>query len=303
MGRVQVMMTLWARWSISFVGYIPLTDGDLVIPILAQLPWHPFCRGRNIKIEAVSTNHSCIVNNCNSYLFLPIILSIMDTIEAIADPTDPGTLRPNHPPQPIIGDHYDLRDYPIFEPRINLPPGVAIDSTNSNSNAFNIWSLFFSTECLQNIVINTNSYANSKLHNQSNSRPFARSQSWFDTSLQELYTFLAILIYMGLHPEFDIESYWSLKELMPDHSKVTGHMSCNRWQAIWSNFHISPPSQNKETEYSKVNPASWINFMYKLLTTLIDWAALFSYPRATSTVLAPWTGRRCGWVHDPIHRT
>lgn len=218
----------------------------------------------------------------------------MATIEAIADPTDPGTLRPNHPPQLVIGDHYNLHDYPPFEHQINLPPSVAIDNTNANSNAFSIWSLFFSTECLQNIVINTNIYANQELQNQSNNHPFARSHNWFDTSVQELYTFLAILIYMGLHPEFGIKSYWSLKNTMPDHSKVTGHMSCNRWQAIWSNFHISLPTQNKEPEYSKVNPGTCISYTYKLLMILIGGATLFLYPRADSSVLASWARCRCG---------
>jgi hypothetical protein len=65
---------------------------------------------------------------------------------------------------------------------------------------------------------------------------------------------------MGLHPENDIEDYWSLQELMPDHNKVKIYFSYNRWQDIWSNFHISPPAipkntllDKQESEFEKVS--------------------------------------------------
>ena len=184
----------------------------------------------------------------------------MATTGAIADPTDPGTLRPDLPPEPVIGTHFDLREYPQFHHKINLPLGV------DNTNAFSIWSLFFTQEQLLNIANNTNSNAQIRASAERQKHPpdglpFARYHHWFDTSVEELYLFLAILIYMGLHPEFDIENYWSCKDLMPDHSKVTSFMSCNRWQDIWANFHISPPtSQKKETEFVKVSDVTFQYF-------------------------------------------
>ena len=155
----------------------------------------------------------------------------MPPTEAIADPTDPGTLRPNLPPEPAIGDHYNLRKYPQFHRKINLPPGV------DNTDAFGIWSQFFSREQLQIIADNTNTSAQLRANvNQQehppNGLPNAWYHHWFNTSIEELYIFLAILIYIALHPEFDIENYWSCKDLMLDHSKVTSYMSCNRWQDI-----------------------------------------------------------------------
>jgi hypothetical protein len=222
---------------------------DRWLPQLASLPWSPNYRDRNTK--TMTCKQSSISKQLK--LFVPIHDIPMPPIEAIADPTDPGTLRPNLPPEPVIGDHYDLREYPQFHHKVNLPIGV------NNTDAFSIWSLFFNEEQLQNIVSNTNTRAQlranaDRCENPPNGRPSARYHHWFDTSSQELYIFLAILIYMGLHPEFDIENYWSCEDLMPDHSKVTSYMSCNRWQDIWANFHISPLiTKKRETEFVKVS--------------------------------------------------
>jgi hypothetical protein len=183
----------------------------------------------------------------------------MASIGAVEDPTDPGTLRPDFPPEPTIGTAYDLREYPQFCSNINLPIGT------SNIDAFAIWSLFFSTSQLETIATNTNAAAQLAAVAECEKfppggRPFARFHHWFDTCPEELYTFLAILIYMGMHPECDIEQYWKLQDPLPNHRNVTAYMSCNRWQEIWSNFHISPLSerpptqpQRKDTEFVKVS--------------------------------------------------
>jgi hypothetical protein len=147
--------------------------------------------------------------------------------EAIADPIDPGTLRPDLPPEPVVGTHFNLREYPLFHHKVNLSQGV------NNSNAFSIWSLFFTQEQLLNITNNTNSNAQVRANAERQKHPpdgllYSRYHCWFNTLIKELYIFLAILIYIGLHPEFNIENYWSCKDFTPDYSKVTSYMSCNR---------------------------------------------------------------------------
>ena len=117
----------------------------------------------------------------------------------VGDPTDPkGTLRPNLTSESATGSKFEPLECPFFSHQINLP--ISIDS----KNAFSIWSLFFSPEQLQIIADNTNKHqlASAKAHG-----PHARR--WVDISVVELYAYLAILITMGLHPENDIENYWS----------------------------------------------------------------------------------------------
>jgi hypothetical protein len=116
--------------------------------------------------------------------------------EVIDDSTDPGgTLRPNLPPEPTVGTHFDPLPCPEFEYCINLPASVDPHSPIA------IFDLFYTPEQMRILAENTNK-----------SGPFhemglrnARSLEWKDTFVEELYGFLGILIYMGLHPENDID--------------------------------------------------------------------------------------------------
>ncbi len=79
------------------------------------------------------------------------VVDIMSApIETVADSTDPGTLCPNIEPEPTTGDHFEPLFCPEFERRINLPPGLKGD------DVFGIWSLFFTRELVELIVLYTN---------------------------------------------------------------------------------------------------------------------------------------------------
>lgn len=118
--------------------------------------------------------------------------------ETIADPTDPGTLRPDLPPATKIGTKFEPMDHPSFAPKIDLPSYVL------PGDAFALWSQFFSREQLQIIVDNTNAYEpcpNPKRPRNNGGRV------WKDLEIGELYTYLAIWIYMGIHIECQIPDY------------------------------------------------------------------------------------------------
>ena len=120
--------------------------------------------------------------------------------QTIGDPTDPkGTLRPNLPAESTTGAEFKPLYCPPFEHKIELPTGV------ESNNSFAIWSLFFTKDQLEIIAQNIN--FNAQLQFTPNRGP--RARKWKNISVEELYIYLAILIYMGLHPENDIESYWS----------------------------------------------------------------------------------------------
>jgi hypothetical protein len=119
--------------------------------------------------------------------------------EVIDDYTDPGgTLRPNLPPEPTFGTHFDPLPCPEFDHRVALP--TTVDPHNSIA----IFDLFFTPEQIRILVENTNK-----------SSPFwhkigprnAWALEWKDTCVEELYAYLGILIYIGLHLENNINQY------------------------------------------------------------------------------------------------
>jgi hypothetical protein len=135
---------------------------------------------------------------CKQTIFLALLQPTMQSKnEVIDDSTDPGgTLRPNIPPEPI-GTHFDPLPCPEFEYYINLPPSV------DQHSPIAIFDLFFTPEQMHILVENTNK---SGPFHQMGPRN-ARSLEWQDTFVEELYAYLGILIYMGLHLENDIDQY------------------------------------------------------------------------------------------------
>ena len=111
----------------------------------------------------------------------------------VGDITDPkGTLRPNLHPELGTGDHYEPLFCPEFDLIVSLPPSI------DRANPLAIWSLFFPQEHLQNIVLNTNKKGHSLCENK---------RVWNDINISDLYAYLAILFYMGIHIENDTREY------------------------------------------------------------------------------------------------
>jgi hypothetical protein len=152
--------------------------------------------------------------------------------EVIDDSTDPGgTLRPNLPPEPTVGTHFTPLKCPQFKFQIALPLDVDVHDPVA------IFDLFFTQEQMHILVENTNK-AGPYWH-QIGPRN-ARALKWRDTSINELYTYLAILIYMGLYPENEIEQYWCTDiDNVPSHGPVRTGMARDRFKQISRAFHIS----------------------------------------------------------------
>ena len=160
----------------------------------------------------------------------------------VGDPTDPkGTLRPNLHPEIGTGDHYEPLFCPEFDRIINLPTSI------DRADPLAIWNLFFPREYLQNIVLNTNKKGES-LHKN--------GTLWKDIDISQLYAYLAILFYMGIHIENDTRAYWSCREDRPIHIVVHRAMGENQWHRIHRAFSISDPTTLKEntTVFQRVEP-------------------------------------------------
>jgi len=151
--------------------------------------------------------------------------------EVIDDPTDPGgTLRPNLPPEPTVGTHFTPLPCPEFDYCINLPASV------DRHSPIAIFDLFFAPEQMRILVENTN--INRPFHQMGPRNRHALD--WKDTFVEELYAYLGILIYMGLHPENDIDQYWCIDvNNQPSHGPVRTSMARDRWKQISQAFHIA----------------------------------------------------------------
>jgi hypothetical protein len=70
------------------------------------------------------------------------------------------------------------------------------------------FSLFFSEELLNNIVVETNRYARRKI-SEFQLSPRSNWSSWSDVSVPEMKAFLGLIINIGLMSLPDIKYYWS----------------------------------------------------------------------------------------------
>ena len=164
----------------------------------------------------------------------------------VGDPTDPkGTLRPNLHPEIGTGEsqHYEPLICPGFDRIINLPTSI------NRADPLAIWSLFFTCESLDSIIQNTNKKGASLRENQGED-----AWQWKDIDISELYAYLAILFYMGLHIENDSELYWSQREDRPLHRPIITAMGRKRWHNIHRAFHISDPTIPANTVFERLEP-------------------------------------------------
>jgi hypothetical protein len=151
--------------------------------------------------------------------------------EVQPDPTDAGTVRPKEKPLKKRGTCFDPLDYPDFDFHINLPPHA------QPHDAFSIFNLFFTWPVLEYIVQNTNK---NERRPKKEGQPNARALRWYELTVEELMIYLGIVIYMGLHHENRIASYWSQASNTPNHP-ITQYMARNRWEEIHIRLGISEP--------------------------------------------------------------
>jgi hypothetical protein len=127
----------------------------------------------------------------------------------------------------------------------------------SNPRPFDYFSLFFTPELFRTITKNTNRYASIYKVRVLQER----AREWSDLLLEELYVFVGVIIYMGIHYEPKIELYWN-----PDFNKgplhsISSHISLRRFQQIKRYCHISCSESDEQKGYHL--PANKI-WWYKL---------------------------------------
>jgi hypothetical protein len=101
------------------------------------------------------------------------------------------------------------------------PTGVR----RSHTSPLRFFQLFLFRSLIQHIANCTNEYANSK-----------NAVDWTPTNTSELYSFIGLLIYMGIDQLPQLPMYWSS---LYSHSFVTSVISRNRFQQLLRYFYVS----------------------------------------------------------------
>ena len=98
--------------------------------------------------------------------------------------------------------------------------------------------LFLSDELLQDIVEQTNRYAEQCLRTVSESIPQSRMHAWKPVTVPELKTFLGLYFLTGVIRKPSLKMYWCTDEILAT-PYFNRSMSRNRFQLIWRFLHFS----------------------------------------------------------------
>lgn len=138
---------------------------------------------------------------------------------------------------------YNIQNHKIFQFTSNK--GLQTHTVNSNSNAIDIFKLFFNDDLINLIVHETNVYANQVLQSTRISRN-SRLNNWTDTNSQEIQVFFGIFIWMGLNVRPALSDYWSNDPLYKN-DFISNLMKRNRFELLMRMLHFNDnqiPNQN-----------------------------------------------------------
>ncbi|KAK1840386.1 hypothetical protein CCHR01_16995 [Colletotrichum chrysophilum] len=175
---------------------------------------------------------SCIV------ALLPEDLSAACTDQCAPERCDNATVRPREPPEvePGVPGHFLPLDVPRRAPEIRGLPDRPID----------LLFRYIPRDLVGRWAEWTNGAESSKF---GPAQQHSRNSKWRPTSTEEIYLFLGILIYMGLHSESQIDRYWSIDQKKEDPiHPFTRFISRDRFLLLLRRIRIFDPAQAAEPE-------------------------------------------------------
>ncbi|TWW67701.1 piggyBac transposable element-derived protein 4-like [Takifugu flavidus] len=140
----------------------------------------------------------------------------------------------------------DEEDFEPPQPRFRPErvPGPQLNRT-ANYTPLELFQLFFSTTVIDNLVKHTN--ANGKKKRQ------AQQKHWHTVTREDMYSFLSLVLYMGMVPLKAMTDFWKGSKLyrLPFPSSV---MPSNRFLAISRSLHINDPAVETANDLKKGTP-------------------------------------------------
>nr|XP_055042360.1 mucin-2-like [Misgurnus anguillicaudatus] len=131
---------------------------------------------------------------------------------------------------------------PDFCPK--RPPGPQLRETTRTP--LQLFQLFFTSSVIQTIVRNTNSYAKKKAD-------VSKKLSWVPLTVNEFYSYVALVLYMGLVKADSLMNYWTKKRLYR-FSYPRSIMSQMRFQSIFCNLHLCDLQEDEENDKKRGSP-------------------------------------------------
>ncbi|PVH75547.1 hypothetical protein DL98DRAFT_518555, partial [Cadophora sp. DSE1049] len=184
-------------------------------------------------------------NSSDSEATPPVKKAKLEAIEAILNEFEP-----------IKDVSFEPFKYETLQPtKATLSPDFP-----ATAKPYDYFTLFFTPTFLQIITSNTNRYANLQRIRVKQER----SRQWRKLLVEELFVFIKILVYMGIHEEPRIDMYWNTdKKRSPIHT-ISAYIALNRYKEIKKYCHISNPENDERlSRHLPTNTIWW--YKIKLL--------------------------------------
>lgn len=203
----------------------------------------------------------------------------------------------NHPaedPEPVHEWHemnWLPKNLPFSENPGPLSDAAALDSIEPKDFV----ELFISDLLIQNIVDQTNLYADQCIQAMDGTSQHARIHAWKPVTVSEMKVFLGLFFLTGIIHKPELDMYWSTDEMLatPYFSKV---MSRNRFEIIWRFLHFND---------NTARPANDTDRLYKVRPVLDHLVTKFRemYQPNTNICIDEgmllWRGRLAFRVYNP----
>lgn len=131
---------------------------------------------------------------------------------------------------------------PRFRPARDAGPQL---NRTAHYTPLELFQLFFSATVIDTLVKNTNAYG--KIKHQ------AQKEKWVPVTAADMYSFICLVIYMGIVPLKTLREYWRGSELfrLPFPASV---MPCRRFLAISRSLHMNDPAVEAANDKKKGTP-------------------------------------------------
>ncbi|XP_066518900.1 piggyBac transposable element-derived protein 4 [Hoplias malabaricus] len=144
-------------------------------------------------------------------------------------------LEPNEDMWHDITDIDEKPNFPKFLPKRQPGPQLIL-----SYSPLQLFQLFFSTSVVQTIVQNTNKFAEK-------SAAAGKKMKWKPVSVNEFYSYISLIIFMGLVKAKRLTDYWS-QSLIYKFPYPASVMTSKRFLAISSNLHLSDEDEENTTK-------------------------------------------------------